>query len=655
MKLETKIKCGLEVHQQLDVGKLFCNCASKLCDEKKPEFVFERKIRATASELGEHDSAALEAMKKNYFYEYEAFHESSCLVELDEEPISQINSEALNTILEICLLTNSRIVDEFKVMRKTVVDGSNVSGFQRTCLIGLGGSIQSKNKNIGIQTIILEEDAARAMKKDAENKKINYRIDRLGIPLIELATKPDIESPEQAQEIAQKIGELFRITCKAKRGLGSIRQDLNLSIQGGARIEIKGVQELEKIGLYLEREIQRQQALLEIKKELENRGLNAKEVKGQKMIELKGFENPKPFLKNKRIFGTKLPKFSRLIGKELQPNRRLGTELADYVRVKTGLKGIIHSDEKIENYGISEKETEETKKILEIGEQDAFVIIATTIVTRKEIYGDDERTAIRSGPIIAVEKETAEQAFEIIKERAAYCLKGIPEETRNALEDGNSEYSRPLPGAARMYPETDHPPITIEKNRLLEMKTKLPLWSAQRKVLYEKEFGLSSKQAEEMKLSNHARFFEELAMKGHNPVTTATLLLETLTQLKREGIETENISNQMMEELLNEIKKEKILKENIPEILSIWAKKPFIGIEEIVEETRLEKASEKEIEKIVKKIVEANKQLILEKKEKAISALMGDAMKQLRGKAKGETISKLLKKETEKIIKQQAH
>ncbi len=277
------LKCGLEVHQQLDTEKLFCRCPSKLREEK-PDIVFTRKMNLAASELGEYDAAALEAYKRGTEYVYQGYSDSNCLIEADEEPPMNPNPESLEVILEIALLCNSKPVDESIAMRKTVLDGSVTSGFQRTMLIASGGMIDIGSKKIGIQTIILEEDACR--KIDDKENQIIYCLDRLGIPLIELSTNPEIFTPEEAKLTALKIGEAMRLTGKVKRGLGTIRQDVNISIAQGARVEIKGVQELGLIDEYVRREVQRQFKLLEIRDELKKRGVNEKLIAAENSVEL---------------------------------------------------------------------------------------------------------------------------------------------------------------------------------------------------------------------------------------------------------------------------------------------------------------------------------------------------------------------------------
>ncbi len=415
------LKCGLECHQQLAAGKLFSRSPSILRDDA-PHYTVERRLRPSASELGEVDRAALEAFEKGLSYIYEGYYDTVSLVELDEEPPQAVDSEALGTILEIAMMCNSSVLDEIFVMRKMVIDGSNTSGFQRTALVATGGEIALKTKSLGVQTIVLEEDAARPTSR--EGNKIHYRLDRLGIPLIELATEPGIETPEEAKEAALAIGTLFRLTGKVKRGLGTIRQDLNVSIRGGARVEIKGVQELEIIDEYVRREVNRQQGLLEVRKELVARGLgNAnlrlapKDLTGIFAATNSGILKGS-LSKGEKVFGLRLEKFRGIIGKELQPGRRLGTEFADYVKTRTGLRGIFHSDE-LPNYGITQEEAAAAAKELLCADKDAFVLVAAS-------------------------EEKALKALAGVFSRAQQCLEGIPEETRGAVEGGNTEYLRPL-------------------------------------------------------------------------------------------------------------------------------------------------------------------------------------------------------------------
>ncbi|MFH0831272.1 MAG: Glu-tRNA(Gln) amidotransferase subunit GatE [archaeon] len=259
------LKSGIEIHQQLDTNKLFCSCPSLLRAEE-PDIIARRKLNAVAGEEGKIDIAAEHEHKKEREFIYQGYSDSTCEVEFDESPPHEINQEALRIALQISLLLNAKPLEIVQIMRKTVIDGSNTSGFQRTLLIAKDGWIETSSGKIGIQNICLEEDAARIISQN-ENQA-TYRLDRLGIPLVEIATMPEIKNPEQAKEVALHIGEILR-ACKVKRGIGTIRQDVNMSIAGGKRIEIKGVQEPSLISKTIETEIERQIALVKNKKSTE--------------------------------------------------------------------------------------------------------------------------------------------------------------------------------------------------------------------------------------------------------------------------------------------------------------------------------------------------------------------------------------------------
>jgi len=270
------LKVGLEIHRQLNTGhKLFCGCPTSFA-ESEPEETFLRRLRPTQSELGQIDQAALFEFHRGRSVLYEADNQTSCLVEMDEEPPRELNREAIDVCLTASLLMAAKPVDEIHVMRKLVIDGSNTTGFQRTAVVALGGQLKVADKIIPITQISLEEDAARKASQSQET--VGYRIDRLGVPLIEVTTAPVLQSPEDVQRVAHAIGSVLRATRKVKRGLGSIRQDLNVSIPGGALIEIKGVQELEVIGKAVEIEVARQQNLLSIRNELKDRGLQPAQI-----------------------------------------------------------------------------------------------------------------------------------------------------------------------------------------------------------------------------------------------------------------------------------------------------------------------------------------------------------------------------------------
>ncbi|MFA5125376.1 MAG: Glu-tRNA(Gln) amidotransferase subunit GatE [archaeon] len=613
------LKAGLEVHQQLDTGKLFMRTPSILSDEF--DFTIERKLRPVASELGEYDKTAIDAFKRNETFYYSGKKNNISLIELDEEPPQPMDEEALKTILEIALLCKSNPISKLITMRKTVIDGSNTSAFQRTALVSFGGGFEiktnGKNKKIGVQTIILEEDAARPIKK--EQGKVYYNLDRLGIPLVELATDPDIRSPEEAIATAAKIGEIMRLTCKTKRGKGTIRQDVNVSIAEGNRCEIKGCQELELIGTVVKKEAERQIDLINLKKKLNEKFgkmKNKKELFSESKEISQIFTNSEcKFVKGRTCFGMKLKEMKGILREKIGA-KRFGSELSAYAKA-TGVTGLIHRDE-LPNYGISEKETEIICKTLNCGAEDNFVLIVA-------------------------EKEKALKAFEAIKERIITAFEKVPSETRGALEDGSSEYQRPLSGEARMYPETDIPSKEINEKYLSILKKALPKSVAEREKLYS-SLGLSTNHVEEMKLSNYARFFEETIESGANAKTAATLLLQTLTELKRKGIEVEKVSLGEIKELLLAEAKGKISKNNLGEAIEEIAKGKTL--EEILSAKKTQKTDLKEIETKIIEVVTKNSSLVKAKGLGAIGPLMGDLMKEpsLKG-IDGKILSEILKKE----------
>ena len=253
-------KCGIEIHQQIEGKKLFCDCPTTIKDDK-PDFEFKRRLRVSAGESGNTDIAALAEQAKGKEFVYQGFNDANCLVELDEEPPHEVNKDALETAMKVALLLKCKPVDEIQLMRKIVVDGSNVSGFQRTALIATNGFVETSLGKVNIPTICLEEEAAKVVKRT--EKQDIYNISRLGIPLIEIATDASIKSPEHAKETASKIGMILRSVKGIKRGIGTIRQDVNLSVKNTPRVEIKGFQEIDTIADVIKKETERRLKLIE--------------------------------------------------------------------------------------------------------------------------------------------------------------------------------------------------------------------------------------------------------------------------------------------------------------------------------------------------------------------------------------------------------
>lgn len=618
------LKLGLEIHQQLNTDKkLFCPCKCNLTD-KKPEMNILRNLRPTQSELGKIDRAAFEESRRQLQFLYQAYHHHTCLVEADEEPPHPLNPEALEISLIIASLMNMKVVDEFHIMRKQVIDGSNTGGFQRTGLVATDGFLETEHGRVAIENLCLEEDAARRMGE--KKKKTVFRLDRLGIPLVEITTDPSIKHPEQVRDVAYQIGQVLRST-KVKRGLGTIRQDLNISIREGARVEIKGVQDLDLMPKMVENEVKRQINLIKIKDELQQKEAQVEDEifdVGELFQNTESKIISRAIKDGKKILAIKLKGFSGILGKKLQPGRRFGTELAGYAK-KMGVGGIFHTDE-LPSYGITLEEVKNVLTAIKASKEDVFVLVAD-------------------------EEEKALNALMEVQRRAKKALKGIPEETRKALEDGNSEYLRPLPTASRMYVETDIPAISISRIYLNKIKSNLPELPEEKKQRIRKEYGLSEDLALQLVRNEKVDEFEKLASQYKvNTTIIASTLAYTIKELKREGLDVNLLDLKVLGETISLIEQDKIPAAAVPEILRSVAGHGITPQEAAIKEG-LEKITITEIKTIIDELVLNNHALIEERGMGAMGPLMGKAMAKFQGKADGKLVNKLLREKIEKINK----
>jgi len=626
---EIGLKVGLEIHQQLDTAtKLFCSCKPRLFKEE-PEITFIRRLRPTQSELGQIDPAALFEFQKSVKILYEATRETSCLVEMDEEPPHDLNREAVEIALMVALMIGATPVDEVHVMRKTVIDGSNTTGFQRTCVIALGGSVTIDKKEIPIQHISLEEDAAR--KTGEEGSIIRYRIDRLGIPLIEVATAPVLYTPQEAQDAALAIGRILRATGKVMRGLGTIRQDLNISIREGALIEIKGVQELELVSKVVENEVQRQLNLLQIREELRKRGVKEKDVTDEFADGTSVFQQTKckviqkAVKENKKVLTVKLPRFGGLLRRELAPGMRLGTEMADIAHFWGRVGGIFHSDE-MPAYGITEEEIDRLKRLVKAEPQDVVVFVADTL-------------------------KNATDALKGVTQRARDALKGVPEETRGANPDGTTHYMRPRPGAARMYPETDVPPIQLSEEYLERLRARLPELPEQKLKRLMKEHGINEKLARQVLDSEYGALFEVIVQKtGVSATVVAATLTETLKSLRRDGIDVERVTDDQIREVFRLVGSGETVKEAIPDIVGWLSKHDGASVRDAIDGLGLRTISREELELIVQDLLKEHRSLVKERGKGAFGALMGMVMERVRGRAEARLVSEVLRKRLDEFV-----
>jgi Glu-tRNA(Gln) amidotransferase subunit E-like FAD-binding protein len=467
------MKSGLEIHQQLDTGKLFCRCPSILRNDN-PDWIVRRKLHAVAGEGGKVDAAVKHEHEKDKEFIYEGYKDTNCLIEFDEEPPREIDNEALKIVLQVAILLNCEIIPVTQIMRKTVIDGSNTSGFQRTLLVAKNGWVQTEKGKVGIQTICLEEDAARIIKHE-EGKTI-YRLDRLGIPLIEITTYPEIFYPEQVKEVALKLGDILR-ACSVKRGIGTIRQDVNISIPEHPRVEIKGFQDPRMMVKTIELEIERQR-----------------------------------------------------------------------------------------------KELESKKKIGSLGE------------------------------------------------------------VRKANEDGTTSFLRPMPGADRMYPETDLPLLKISHELINEVRNSLPkLREDIRGELKQK--GLNDEMIKLVLSSGMIEDFESLLKVYNNSVFVAKVLFLMPKEIaSHEKVDESIFTIDIIETILKAVSNKKILEEDVKGVMEKIAKKMPID-----EALKVEKKDMGEIEAEIAKIVK-------EKPGLSIGGYMGLVMAKFKGKVSGKDVSDILNK-----------
>ena len=611
-------KAGLEIHQQLDTHKLFCDCPSQITD--RSDYSFERLLRPTQSEMGDVDKAALEEAQRKRRFVYLASHTSTCLVESDEEPPHTANEEAIDICLTMASLLSARPVEEVHFMRKIVIDGSNTTGFQRTALVAMDGRIN----NVCIDMIALEEDAARKLTE--KGKRVNYGLDRLGVPLIEITTAADIQNPQQARDVAEQIGMLLRATKKVKKGLGTIRQDLNVSIAQGARVEIKGIQSLSSISKAAEKEAKRQEEVVTIISHL-NKCAHKSDLDHIKTIDLTNVFShcqskiiQQQLQKKGCVLGIRLPGYHGCLKQE---HSRLGRELAVYARLASGIGGIIHSDE-MPGYGITEEEVNKVKHILKLEAHDAFVL--------------------------AVGQQTVvEKALLAVLKRAKMFFDGVPEEVRRCLPDDSTEYMRPLPGAARMYPETDVPPTRISQERIDSLV--LPEKPDEKRKRFMTQYSLNKEQTTQLLASGYEDDFEQLVHAF--PKLTSIIIrtfLNTFPELKNNEVSLECITQDVLEKIFSGLRQQKYAKEALPDLLSYFTQHPKDSLEAAMDACNLMATDVDDIQKIISRVVTEKHDFICQRGEHALGPLMGLVMKELRGKADGELISKLLRREIKNVL-----
>jgi len=620
------LKVGLEIHQQLNTHKkLFCRCRPIESDEYTEKF--SRSLRTAKSELGELDPAALFEKAKSKKINYYANSQSSCLVEKDDEPPHDLDHDAKKISLLISSMLESKIFSEIHVMRKTVIDGSNTSGFQRTMLVSQGGNLKVNGKNIGVQAICLEEDAAKLL-KDERNER-DYSLDRLGVPLVEIALEPVSAKPFEVKEIALTLGRLLRATRMVKRGIGSIRQDVNISVMNSGVVEVKGVQQLDQLEKIIGYEAKRQHGLILIAEKLKKLSITISNEDVFVITEVfKDCESKiiqKALKSNAKINAIRVRNFSGMFGFEPYPEIRLGKEIGQLVRF-FGIGGVFHSDE-LPNYGINDFYVDKVRKHLELADQDGFLIIA----------GEDSKL---------------DYAVNSIVKRIQGAANGVPAETRAATQDGETVFLRPRPGASRMYPETDIPSISVmpeEVKLARDTANATKSWDESITEI-QKNHGLNSQLSEQIFDSEYMEMFEKICEnKKNSPNFVASILCSSITNLERKGLNAMLLKPEHIIESFELLASGKIPKESLEIIFESIMSGKSENVSIAMQSTDVSSMDEAELNGILDKIIQNNMDLVKERGEHAVVTLMGIAMKEVRGKASGKMVNDLLRKKVSKL------
>jgi glutamyl-tRNA(Gln) amidotransferase subunit E len=608
---------GIEVHQQLaSQTKLFCACPTRKSDELP--YKFERRLRPSQSELGKLDPAAVYEYSRGRANLYRWSTESACLVDADEEPPHRLNPDSLEAALLVSSMLKANIVDEIHVMRKIVIDGSNTAGFQRTAVVGLGGWLEAGGRKVGVQSVTVEEDAARILGEDQTSR--SFALDRLGVPLVEIALDPVSGSPEFVGQLALALGRTLRSTGRVARGLGTIRQDLNVSLKGGKVVEVKGVQKLNLVPKVIQYEARRQGCLMQVSDKLKARGVSEVECSQRDVTHIFQGTGCRAIANQVKEGGkvacVRARNLSGLFGWEPYPGVRLGKEVAEVARAN-GLGGVIHSDE-FKKQGISDSEADSLRKLMPADDSDGLVLI--------------------SGPAKVVET-----ALLAIEARLKTVPAGVPAETRSATEDGETRYMRPRPGSQRMYPETDIPLIPIGKERLSRLRKKIPEgWEAVVDRM-KKRYRLSEELALKVYDDGSTQDFERLCEKlDLEPSVVASTLVDLPARLAREGVGEGKVTVDILADALVVVDEGLAAKEALPQLVKT-AVEERVGVREAASRLGLRTTDEKSVREAVEAIADREKSMIEERGMDAFSPLMGALMKELRGKADGALVGRVLK------------
>ncbi|MBN1939424.1 MAG: Glu-tRNA(Gln) amidotransferase subunit GatE [Candidatus Aminicenantes bacterium] len=540
-------KSGLEIHQQLLTDKkLFCRCpAGRYSDVYHAEIL--RHMRPTLSELGEYDGTALMEFKTKKEIIYRINRETVCTYEMDDTPPFMINDQALDIALGIAMLYQCVMVDELHIARKQYLDGSIPTGFQRTTIVGVDGRVDFNGRDIRIIQLGLEEDACREV-SDVGHRRV-YKTDRLGMPLIETVTAPDMRTPQEVAEVGQILRRMVRSTGKVRTGLGAGREDVNVSVTGGTRIEIKGVPRIPRIPRLTYNEAMRQWNLLRLRDELARRGVTTASFDTSS-------EDVTKHLKRTRympvetaikagmvVHGVRLGGFRGLLRWQTQTDTFFSQEISDRVRViacLTVLPNILHSDSPSES--LSSSEWTAVKRTLGAQDEDAVVLV----------WGQETDARLGAQEIIA---------------RAKEATIGVPSETRQALRDDTNGFERILPGPDRMYPDTDLPPKKIGAERLAAIRAGLPPSIQEREKWY-RELRVPVDLVGRLSVSASAGLFEQAVKSwGLDPKAVAMILIQYPKRLKKKGLPPLPPDTKAFEEIFEAMRDKRLYREGVLPVL----------------------------------------------------------------------------------------
>lgn len=610
-------KSGLEIHQQLlTEKKLFCRCPAGIYSKEYNAEIL-RHMRPTLSELGEYDGTALMEFKTKKNITYRINYKTVCTYEMDDTPPFMMNDDALDIAVEVGMLLGAKTVDEVHIARKQYLDGSIPTGFQRTAITSVGGSIPYKDREIGIIQMSIEEDSCREF-SDIGHDRV-YLTDRLGMPLIETVTQPDMKTPTEVAEVNDLLRRLVRTTGKVRTGIGASRQDVNVSVTGGTRIEIKGVSRIPYIPALTYNEAMRQWNLLRLREELHKRGVTEEtfEAKSDDITKLLKKTSYKPICD--AIKGGAAAKcvtlrgFAGLLNWQTQTDTFFSKEISDRVRVIACLHStpnIINSDS-YENT-LSSFEGQKIRKAVGAGSDDSLVIV----------WGSEEDAQTGASEIIIRAKEAAI---------------GIPSETRQALPDGTNGFERILPGPERMYPDTDLPPIKLAPERVANIRAGLPdlLWD--REAWYD-EIGVPEDLKRDLAISKFAPTFKT-AVKEWNidPKLAAAALIQFPKRLKKMKRDVEKLGEEEFKSVFKALKEKKLAKDGV---LSVLYKICETGAysDELLPKLCSEEDIKKEIENAKIKLDGVK----LHNPDKKTKALTGLVMDKLRGGTNGVAVERFI-------------